>query len=118
MAKEKLVVLKEANIKNNCPECFHNELTVTFYQKQKFGKFIHKTTSEVSNDIKCQRCHSTIYPVNWTDDIERSFNYYQKLAVPHKTSVKFTSLFYIVILILIAVVAAAVYVFTQKIIEF
>lgn len=95
---------------------FHNELSVTFYQKQKFGKFIHKTTNEVSNDIKCQRCHSTIYPVNWTDDIERSFNYYQKLAVPEKTSIKFTSLFYIVILVLIALVATAVYLFTQKII--
>lgn len=117
MSKKKLIVLKAADIKNNCPECFYNELTVTFYQKQHFGKFIHKVTNEVTSDLKCKRCHSTIYPVKWTDDIERSFNYYQKLAVPQKTSVKFTSMFYVLILVLIALVAATVYVFTQNIIE-
>lgn len=118
MAKEKLLVLKEADIKNNCPECFHNELSVTFYQKQNFGKFVHKTTGEISSEMKCQRCHSIIYPIKWTDDIERSYTYYQKLAKPRKTSVKFTSLFYILLLVGIAVVAAVVYIFMQNIIQF
>jgi len=26
MAKEKLVIIKEANLNNNCPECFNQEL--------------------------------------------------------------------------------------------
>jgi len=118
MAQEKLLVLKQADIKNNCPECFHNELELTFYQKQKFGKFFNKTTGEISNEIKCKRCHSNIYPVKWTDDIERSFNYYQKLAKPNKTKLTFTTPFFILILALIAIVATVAYLFTAKIIEF
>ena len=89
-----------------------------FYQKQKFGKFFNKTTGEISNEIKCKRCHSNIYPVKWTDDIERSFNYYQKLAKPNKTKLTFTIPFFILILALIAIVATVAYLFTAKIIEF
>lgn len=118
MAEEKLLVLKQADIKNNCPECFHNELELTFYQKQKFGRFFHKTTGEVSNEIKCKKCHSNIYPVKWTDDIERSFNYYQKLAEPNRTKLTFTSSFFILILLLIAIIGALAYLFVEKIIEF
>ncbi len=116
MSMKKLLVLKEANIKNNCPECFHNELSVTFYQKQNFGKLIHKTTSEISSEIVCIKCHSIIYPVKWTDDIERSYNYYQKLVKPLKSKLRFTSLFYILLFLLVAIVSIAVYLFTQKII--
>lgn len=118
MVEEKQLVLKRAYIKNNCPECFHNELELTFYQKQKFGRFFNRTTGEVTNEIKCKKCHSTIYPVKWTDDIERSFNYFQKLAEPNRTKLTFTSSFFILLLIFIAMVATVVYLLVEKIIEF
>ena len=38
----------------------------------------------------CEKCKSTIYPVSWTEDIERMFDYYQKTVVPEKKSSKQT----------------------------
>lgn len=115
MATEKLVVIKETNLSNNCPECFNQNLKLTFYQKHVFGKLIHRTTNKVTNQIICVTCGSDIYPSKWTDDIERMFNYYQKMVVPEKSSLKFTTLFYVLILILIALIAGAVYIFTSGI---
>jgi len=111
MAKEKLVIIKETGLNNNCPECFNQDLNLTFFQKHTYGSFFHKTTGELSNKLECNTCHSTIYPVSWTDDIERMFNYYQKTAIPAKKSTKPTALFYIVTLISIAIVSGAIYLF-------
>lgn len=118
MAKEKLEVIKKADLTNNCPECFNQELKLTFYQKHKYGKLFHRTTAEVTHEIKCKKCDSSIYPVKWTEDIERVFDYYQKMAIPERTSLKFTTLFYILILLLIALVAAGIYLFIEGIIQF
>lgn len=115
---EKLVVIKEADLTNNCPECFNQDLKLTFYQKHRYGKFSHRITGQVTNQIVCNKCGSDIYPAKWTDDIERIFDYYKKMVVPEKASLRFTTLFYVVLLILIALVATGVYLFTQGIIQF
>ncbi|MGB5461458.1 MAG: hypothetical protein WBM85_15990, partial [Eudoraea sp.] len=60
MAKEKLVVIKEADITNNCPECFNQDMKITFYQKHLYGRLYHKITSKVSHQIKCNTCESII----------------------------------------------------------
>ncbi|MBQ4913070.1 hypothetical protein J8L85_01385 [Maribacter sp. MMG018] len=109
MAKEKLVTIKEAELKNNCPECFNQDLKLTFYQKHTYGAFFHKTTNDITNQIVCRKCNSMIYPVKWTDDIERMFDYYQKTVVPEKKSTRPTFLFYILLLIVIALIATGVY---------
>ena len=109
MAQERLEVIKEADLQNNCPECFNQELKLTFYQKHKYGRFFHRTTSEVSNQIKCHKCGSRIYPAKWTDDIERIFDYYQKMVSPEKASIKFTGFFYGLVLFLIVLVGAGAY---------
>tara|TARA_R110000868_G_scaffold32076_1_gene117062 strand:+ start:8813 stop:9166 length:354 start_codon:yes stop_codon:yes gene_type:complete len=113
MAKIKMEVIKEADLTNNCPECFNQELKLSFYQKHSYGKFVHKTTNEVTSELKCKKCFTLIYPVTWTPDIERVYEYYQKMAVPKRTSIKFTSLFYILILVLIILIAAGVYLFLE-----
>jgi hypothetical protein len=118
MATEKLVVIKEMELSNNCPECFNQDLKLTFYQKHRFSKLFHKTTSEVTNQILCNKCGSDIYPAKWTDDIERIFNYYQKMAVPEKSSLKFTPLFYVLILVVLALIGTAVYLYLEGIISF
>ena len=94
MAKEKFVLIKEANLTNNCPECFNQDLMLIFYQKHRYGKLFHSVTGEISNQIICNKCGSDVYPSKWTDDIERIFEYYQKMVSPEKTSLKFTNLFY------------------------
>lgn len=114
MAQIKLEVLKEADVTNNCPECFNQGLEIAFYQKHSYGKFVHKTTKDVSAVIKCKKCFSEIYPVKWTPDIERVFDYYQKMVVPKKASVKFTKLFYILLFVFIAIVAIGVFLYLER----
>lgn len=118
MAKEKLEIIKEADITNNCPECFNQDMKISFYQKHRYGRLYHRTTSEVTHKIKCNKCDSVIYPVNWTDDIERIFNYYQKMVSPEKASIRFTSLFYILVISIIVLVVAAIYIINEGIIQF
>ncbi len=118
MASEKLEIIKEADITNNCPECFNQDLRISFYQKHKYGKLVHRTTNEITHKIKCNKCDSTIYPVNWTDDIERIFEYYQKMVSPQKASIKFTSLFYFLMISVLVLIGVVVYLWTEKIIEF
>jgi len=118
MAKEKLVAIKEANLNNNCPECFNQDLKLTFFQKHTYGRFFHKTTAEISNNLECNTCKSKIYPVSWTEDIERMFNYYQKTAVAEEKSSKPTVFFYVIMLLLIALFAATIYIFLAGPIEY
>lgn len=118
MTKEKLEVIKESDITNNCPECFNQDMKITFYQKHKYGKLFHRITDKVTHQIKCNTCDSIIYPVRWTEDIERIFEYNQKMAIPEKASLWFTTLFYVLLLLLIALVAAGAYAYMEGIILF
>ena len=114
MAKEKNLVLKEADITNNCPECYNQELKLTFFQKHTYNAFYHRTTNEVTHEIKCKKCGSVIYPVNWTPDIERVFDYYNKLVSPDRPAVRFTTLFFIVMVLLLCLVAGGVYFYSES----
>lgn len=117
MAKEKLVVIKEAALTNNCPECFNKDLKLTFYQRHRYSSFVHKVTNELTHKIKCNKCGSDIYPAQWTDDIERLFVYYEKTVTPEKSSLTFTALFY-GIGILAILLSIAAFLYTQGIIQF
>jgi hypothetical protein len=104
--KEKNILIKEAQLTNNCPECFSDEdLTLYFYQRIKSNRFYIKVTREITQNIICKKCKSTIFPARWTDDIERVFTYYDKTVQPRKASLRFTSTFYILILLLVIMVA-------------
>ncbi len=118
MAKEKLEVIKEASMTNNCPECFNQDMTLFFYQRHLFSKLYHRTTSEVKYEIHCNKCGSLIYPVKWTEDIERIFEYYQKTVEPQKAKIRFTPLFYGLIIGLLLVVAGLIYLHREGIIQF
>ena len=111
MGKERLKMIKEAEITNNCPECFNRDMQITFHQKHVHNRLYHRVTPEITHKIQCNTCKSVIYPVNWTDDIERIFNYYQKMAIPEKTGIRFTPQFFLFLLVLIVPMAFGVYVF-------
>ena len=111
-----MLVIKEAAITNNCPECFNQELKLSFYQKHVKTLFYHKMTHEVTSEIKCKKCFSIIYPVNWTTDIERVFDYYRKLVEPKKTNIKFTALCYITVFLVIGLIAAGIYLYKEGVI--
>ena len=116
MATERLEVINETALQSNCPECFNQNLKLTFYQKHTYGKLFHRTTDELTNKIVCEKCKSDIYPSKWTDDIERLFEYYKKMATPAPASTKFTGLFYGLIVFFIVLIAAIIYLFSQGII--
>lgn len=118
MAKETLVVIKEAAMNNNCPECFNQDLKLTFFQKHTYGTLLRKITGELSHTLICNTCKSTIYPVSWTEDIERMFSYYQKTAIPAEKSSKPTLLFFALLLIVIALIAGVIYLFMARTIQF
>jgi len=104
MATSKLHVIKAADLSNNCPECFNQELQLSFYQKHLKNRFFHRITKDVTYQLKCKKCESTLYPVKWTADIERVFEYYQKMAVPKKATIRFSALFYVLLLVLLLAV--------------
>ena len=116
MAKTRNIVIKDADITNNCPECYNQDLKLTFYQKHTYNAFFHRTTDEVTHEIKCKKCFSIIYPVNWTTDIERVFDYYNKLVQPDKPSVRFTTLFFVVLILILGLVGAGIYLYMEGII--
>jgi len=111
MGKESYEVIREAPLNNNCPECFSQDLTLRFSQRHLRTRFYNRTCAEVRQELQCNTCSNTIYPVRWTEDIERSVAYYQKAVTPARPSIRFSPLFYIVVLLATALVAALAYAF-------
>lgn len=102
---EKQIPIKEVRLNNNCPVCYSKKgLILTFKQTIVENSFYKSITSDITNSIECDTCHTTIYPVQWTDEIERVFEYHQKTVVPKKTStyLKKKSWIIIVTVVLIA----------------
>ena len=117
MATEKLEIIKESVITNNCPECFNQDMTLRFFQKHLYNKFYHRTTAIVEHEIKCNKCQSIIYPVKWTEDIERIFDYYRKTVTPEASKTRFTWLFYSLIIGVILLIAVMAYLYQTGIIS-
>ena len=106
---ERLITIKTVNLNNNCPECFSTKgLQLTFKQRFIETSFYKSITQEVSTEMHCTVCNTPIYPARWTDDIERVFEYQMKAFQPKKASKKHKSLFWILIIASVAVVAAAI----------
>lgn len=107
---EKFITLKEVALNNNCPECFSKVgLRLTFKQKFIETSFYKSITNTINHNIVCETCNTTIYPVQWTDDIERVFEYHQKAFTPKKTSTYLKKLSWIVILLTAIILVAVVF---------
>lgn len=118
MAKPEYKIIKEAPLTNNCPECFNQDLTLRFHQKHLHGPLYHRVTSELKQELTCNTCGSLLYPVTWTEDIERSVEYYGKAVTPEKASLRFRPLFYILVLLGVVLAGALAYLYLQGAIEF
>ena len=109
MSTTEYKTIKEAPLTNNCPECFNQDLTLTFSQKHLQTPLFHKVTSELRHELKCNTCHTILYPVTWTEDIERTVAYYEKAVKPGKSTLRFRPLFYLLILLGILLIAGVLY---------
>jgi len=95
---EKLITVKAVSLNNNCPECFSKEgLELTFKQKFIETKLSKSVTQDITTEMACNVCNTAIYPVNWTEDIERVYDYQMKAFTPKKASKKYKTLFWIII---------------------
>lgn len=111
--EEKYITIKEVALINNCPECYNTTgLQLTFKQKFVETKFYRSITKETAHQLECSTCNTSIYPVRWTDDIERVFNYHQKAFIPKTPSFKLKRnawlLIFGIIIFIIALIAIAV----------
>lgn len=104
-------IIHTAQLKNNCPTCYGNDgLEFTFTQSEKDNLFFKKPSSKIEESLYCHNCKTNIYPVNWTEDIERVYDYNKKLAEISRHHLKVKPLFYILIIVAIIVIAALVYI--------
>ncbi len=113
MGKRSKEVIREAPLNNNCPECYNQDMTLRFYQDHLDSRFYHRVLSGVSRELQCNTCSSIIYPVSWTEDIERSVDYYEKLVQPEPAALRLKPLFFIVVLLAVVLIAAGVYLYLE-----
>jgi hypothetical protein len=108
MAKSKFFTLKEVKLSNNCPECYSNMgLKLTFKQKFVETLFYKAITNETSTEIHCSNCKMPIFPIRWTDAIERVVAYQYRALTLKPKSIKLKPLAWFVLvfdLILVAVI--------------
>jgi hypothetical protein len=97
--KPQYITIKNVPLNNNCPECYSREgLQLTFKQLFKETKFFKSITNETTENLNCSVCSTEIFPVMWTEDIERVMNYQKKAFIPKPASFKFKKLAWILFL--------------------
>lgn len=103
------ITIKEVAIKNNCPECYNaTGLHFTFKQKFLDTRFYKSLTTETAHQLFCKTCETIIYPVNWTDDIDRVFDYHQRAFIPRKASFKLKKSAWIAIGVLVGILVVGI----------
>ncbi|RZS99614.1 hypothetical protein [Aquimarina brevivitae] len=107
--KTEYTILKKANLNNNCPVCFNTDgLIISFKQKELKTALFKRNAKDVEDKIECLKCKSHIYPALWTKDIEMVYDYHRKTVTPTASKVRFTPLFYTLVIILFIIVAATI----------
>ncbi|MBU2928050.1 hypothetical protein [Winogradskyella psychrotolerans] len=112
MNSSRFFTLKEARIGNNCPECYSNDsLELTFKQKLIETKLYKAITDETLCELLCLNCEEQIFPIRWTDDIERVVDYHKRglKTKPKSTKLKPIAFGLVIfgVMILIAIVLFA-----------
>ena len=93
----------------NCPQCYGTTgLELRFQQEWKESAFSKKATDVVRAELYCKQCEDSIYPVNWTDDIERLHEYHSRRAAP-STYFKRKPLFWIVMIAVLLAIAVVIF---------
>lgn len=106
-------ILHSAKVKNNCPLCYSTEgLEFTFIQEEIENKFYSKAKKEVLEKLYCQNCDQQVHPVEWTEDVERVYEYNKKLATPKSSGVRLKPISYLIIISDALLIGWLIYYFT------
>ena len=102
-------LLHTARLNNNCPECFGTEgLELEFHQTEKDSFFFQKFSSS-QHQLYCHTCKSEIFPVRWHEDIERVYDYHEKIANSQVQISKTKPILWAFILILEIILIVGIY---------
>lgn len=100
----------ETKLRNNCPECFAKDgLTFSFANKQEENAFFKRATEDIKSTLYCTICENTVYPAQWTNEIERVYDYNLKLVGKPQTYFKFKPLLIATLLGVVLAGAGAAY---------
>lgn len=103
--QEKFFTVKEVDLNSHCPECYSTDgLQMTFKQKFVENAFYRAISKDVKHALVCHTCNTEIFPVRWTQDLERVFEYHQKAFVPKSATFKLKKLSWIIIIALVLIV--------------
>lgn len=92
--------LHSVALNNNCPECYSMEgLQLTFKQRFKENRFYKSITSDTISQLRCSNCETDIFPVRWTDEIEKVVEYHNKAFTPKPSSFKLKKLAWVLMII-------------------
>ena len=107
-------VFQEATLSSNCPECYaSNSLHLTVYQEEIDNPWYYQLTTRLSEDMVCKKCETTIYPVRYTDDLERIKAFYLKSMGQPKSSFRLKKMSYVVMILIFLAATASWFVFQQ-----
>jgi len=97
--KHNYVHIKTESLNNHCPECFSTEgLQLSFKQKYNDTRFYKAITNDIIYELNCNICNTEIFPVRWTDDIERIIDYKKKAFTPKPKSFKLKRITWILLI--------------------
>ncbi|TVZ52817.1 hypothetical protein [Dokdonia sp. Hel_I_53] len=109
-----LITFYTAPLQCNCPQCFSTSgLELSFKQEWKDTLWRKQATPVVREELYCKLCTDTIYPVKWTDDIERVYEYHLKRAEKVVYN-KWKPLAFILILFGIAILSILIYLVVNR----
>ncbi len=98
-----------AVLNNNCPECYSNAgLNLEFLQEFKENRWYKKYTDSLTSTMQCSKCNTAIYPVSWTEDIERVYEYHKINSGLKSTKTNWKVATLIVVLAIIAVLTIGI----------
>ncbi|HLT33615.1 MAG TPA: hypothetical protein VKZ98_07495 [Aquaticitalea sp.] len=103
--EDKFFTVKEVAIHNHCPECYSSDgLQITFKQKFVENPFYRAISNDLKHSMYCDTCKTEIFPVRWTEDIERVFEYQQRAFVPKAATFKLKKLSWVLLILTIVIV--------------
>jgi len=103
-------ILHTARINNNCPLCYNTDgLEFTFSQNEKEGKYHKIADTVITEKLYCHTCKNIIYPVDWTEDIERVYQYNKKQVIAKSGFLELKPIAYILIILGIIIISSLIY---------
>lgn len=103
--EDKFFTVKEVELNNHCPECYSKDgLQLTFKQRFVENTFYKAISKDFKHAMFCKTCNTEIFPVRWTEDIERIFEYQQKAFVAKSATFKLKKLTWVLLIAIIVLV--------------